>query len=394
MLMMGVLMQPDADLIILGGGCAGLSLALHLAELGDKCPKILILESRSEYTNDRTWCFWDCGSAALSHLSTQSWVNFSLQTAGRSVFVNCPSLPYKMITGLDFYEYALKRITLSQKISIMLDNPVISVPKKEAGLWCVNSSLGLKRAPKIVDTRPQLVPQKGQALLWQSFLGHEIECDQATFDPTKVALMHFRKDHRPHILFTYVLPFTKNRALIEVTVFGQDPLKPDALANELESIILERLNNTPYTIIRSEHGILPMGQKLVHKCSDPTYVHAGLMAGGARPSTGYAFQRIQRWSKACAKTIAEGKNPIGHLPSSKIVDAMDTIFLRVIRSNPKIAPELFTALFSKVDSSRLIRFLSDEGSFADLGAIISSLPAVPFLKELPRTFMSKLTKEG
>jgi lycopene beta-cyclase len=46
------------DLIILGGGCAGLSLARRLSELGEDCPQTVILESRSSYTDDRTWCFW------------------------------------------------------------------------------------------------------------------------------------------------------------------------------------------------------------------------------------------------------------------------------------------------------------------------------------------------
>ena len=55
----------QVDLIILGGGCAGLSLALNLAKQGSVCPNTLILEKREAYSNDRTWGFWQQQPALL-----------------------------------------------------------------------------------------------------------------------------------------------------------------------------------------------------------------------------------------------------------------------------------------------------------------------------------------
>jgi lycopene beta-cyclase len=48
-------MTPDTDVLILGGGCAGLSLAVALAE---RAPAMRVdtLEARMDYTRDRTWC--------------------------------------------------------------------------------------------------------------------------------------------------------------------------------------------------------------------------------------------------------------------------------------------------------------------------------------------------
>ena len=51
-------MTPDI-LLILGGGCAGLSLALRLADGHFPYQKVIIIEKRDAYHNDRTWCFWD-----------------------------------------------------------------------------------------------------------------------------------------------------------------------------------------------------------------------------------------------------------------------------------------------------------------------------------------------
>jgi len=50
-------MQPDLDLLILGGGCAGLSLGDRLAEQPSRPGGTMIIEARQAYVNDRTWCF-------------------------------------------------------------------------------------------------------------------------------------------------------------------------------------------------------------------------------------------------------------------------------------------------------------------------------------------------
>ena len=59
---------------------------------------------------------------------------------------------------------------------------------------------------------------------------------------------------------------------------------------------------------------------------------------------------------------------------------MDAIFLNVLRHYPELGPELFMRLFSKVDSAKLIRFLSDRGLVSDYLAVILALPSGLFLK--------------
>ncbi|MEY2979796.1 MAG: hypothetical protein RL562_23, partial [Planctomycetota bacterium] len=50
--------MPDLDLVVLGGGLAGLSLAERLAAAGAQAPRTVVLEARADYADDRTWCFW------------------------------------------------------------------------------------------------------------------------------------------------------------------------------------------------------------------------------------------------------------------------------------------------------------------------------------------------
>ncbi len=52
-------MTSTADIIIIGAGCAGLSLAWQLTQRGLSGRNVVLLEPRTEYGRDRTWCFWN-----------------------------------------------------------------------------------------------------------------------------------------------------------------------------------------------------------------------------------------------------------------------------------------------------------------------------------------------
>ena len=51
--------MKEFDYIIIGGGCAGLSLAYEL-EINNKLKEktLAIIETRDHYKRDKTWSFW------------------------------------------------------------------------------------------------------------------------------------------------------------------------------------------------------------------------------------------------------------------------------------------------------------------------------------------------
>jgi len=69
-------MKPvtTVDLAILGGGCAGLSLA-HALAASHVTGSVVILEPRSAYTDDRSWCFWASNSnnSEASSVMPERW---------------------------------------------------------------------------------------------------------------------------------------------------------------------------------------------------------------------------------------------------------------------------------------------------------------------------------
>lgn len=383
-------MQTESDILILGGGCAGLSLALRLAAVGENCPSTVILESRSHYSKDHTWCFWDEGSAHLRELVQHRWPTVTLAHGGRRVSVDCHTSPYAMIPAENFYAHATAAVAETARITLAMNEPILGEPHKEGGLWRVETRCGSRVAKRLIDTRPQRVPERDAAVLWQSFRGHEIECDADRFDPAVARLMDFSPSKNGRITFLYLLPFSPRRALVEVTVLAPDPLGPQDLAEELGTFIRRQIGGSSHAVLRSEHGVLPMGQAAFDRAADVSHVRVGVAAGGARAASGFAFQRIQRWANACAAELIAGQPPLAHPPDPWITRAMDALFLRVLRAHPERAPELFLALFALQDPRRIIRFMSDHALMADYAAIVLVLPPWLFLREIPRLLWPKL----
>mgnify|MGYP000215055976 CR=1 FL=1 len=80
--------MKEFDYIIIGGGCAGLSLAYELEthnKLKDKT--LAIIEPRLEYKRDKTWSFWKTTSHNFEDCVKKSWDNFSINIPNKTKFL-------------------------------------------------------------------------------------------------------------------------------------------------------------------------------------------------------------------------------------------------------------------------------------------------------------------
>jgi lycopene beta-cyclase len=378
-------MPRDVDLLIIGGGCAGLSLAMQLAQFGARAPSTLIVEQRRRYDNDRTWCFWGDAQTPFAQQAAHQWGIFKVVNDGEELRVDSSATPYRMLAAEQFYKAATAALEAVSQMRLQMNSTVMFEPRFCKSRWYFETPEGAFSAGRVVDTRPQQRPTQDGALLWQSFYGHEIECEQPVFDPSCVELMNFSAATTDRVAFTYVLPLSPTRALVEFTVFAAVPLTVETLSADLQSAIGQRVKGAAFTVRRSEQGVLPMGLSdplAAEQGADTSYVRVGLFAGAARPATGYAFQRIQGWAVDCAREIANGGLPLGHPKEPALRGWMDTLFLNVVRRQPQMAPQLFMALFSGVSNHRVIRFLGESGTFFDYAAMAWALPHRPFLRQL------------
>ena len=375
-------MQTDLDLVVLGGGCAGLSLALRLAEQPGRCRRVVVLESRSAYTNDRSWCFWRLGPHRYETLVRRSWSRVAVRSTSRAVHVACAHTPYQMLEAGAFYDHASRAIAASDAVRLQTGVSVWGPPRPVPGGWRIETSAGGLTAAQVIDTRPPHAPRHGDSALWQSFLGQELVCERPVFDSSCVELMDFAQDSPGAVAFTYVLPLSCDRALIETTLFDPQPRGPADLARRQQQAVQRRCGDAQTFVARTEAGILPMGISRPATALGPGHLRAGLMSGAARPATGYAFQRIQRWADGCSDALRRGDAASGHTPDPLLTRWMDRLFLDVLRTHPERGPELFTSLFERTATPRIVRFLSDRATFMDRVAVAASLPTGLFLRQL------------
>jgi lycopene beta-cyclase len=372
--------MKNVQVVIIGGGCAGLSLGSRLAQT-PKAPSTIIIEPRVEYAEDRTWCFWSNEGSHHNHLPLTRWSKVHVSYRESMVTVNLKRDRYQMLRSMDFYQDKCESIAKSTDVELQMGEKVTTVTRSMDGYWITETNVGVYRSEFVIDTRPMGAGADSPPCLWQTFLGLEIECDQSTFDCDTAHLMDFADVVDGNIPFIYLLPVSDRQALVELTSISRNRLDPETMVGDLRIAITKMVGAANYRIVRTESGAIPMGLAQIARDRASTYVNIGVTEGSARPSSGYAFCRIQRWADACCESLLNGKPPLNPLIDSAIVRFMDKVFLQVVRNQPHMGPEIFVRMFKNVPMSRLIRFLIDKPTVVDAISIIASLPKIVFLKE-------------
>jgi lycopene beta-cyclase len=368
------------DLIIIGGGCAGLSLCSRLIKQGYR-GSVAVLEPRTDYEDDRSWCFWGTGREDFIHLTSHRWGAWRFARKGcEGVKQSADGIGYYYIRGLDFYRHGLDLIASSDNVTLETDYVVTHLKETEDQVEVATFCRQRFSATYVIDTRPPNPVRKETPVLYQCFYGAEVDTSLPGIGEDCAGLMTDVRAVNEEIAFSYVLPLSYKRTLLEATRFS----RPATLAparRDLE-IILEEKGLSRSSIIREEHGILPMGMPLEKPNTSRRIFRAGIGGGALRASTGYGFCRIQAWAKACSQSLLATGNPISQAPAGIREHFMDTLFLNVLRNSPEAGVDILEALFSRTDPENLVDFLTENHRLASALNIIRHLPPKPFLREM------------
>ena len=191
--------MKEFDYIIIGGGCAGLSLAYELnlhQKLNDKT--LAIIEPRDNYTKDKTWSFWKIFSHNFEDCVKKSWNNFTINIPNHTKHLECKNTPYQTIDSGLFYDKTIKSLKQNKNIFFLKNLNEINI----------NNSF-------IFNSVESTANSKGK--LWQHFSGFEIETKKDFFDEEIFNLMDFDCEQKDSVHFFYTLPYSKKRALVETT---------------------------------------------------------------------------------------------------------------------------------------------------------------------------------
>jgi len=353
--------MKEFDYIIIGGGCAGLSLAYEL-QINDKLKDktLAIVEPRKKYERDKTWSFWKVFNHNFEDCVIKRWNNFTINISEKFHELNNKEFPYQSIDSGKFYAKINSKLSENPNINFFENINEINTEKA----LVFNS---------VFDDKLD------KSKLWQHFQGIEIETSRDIFDDEIMNLMDFNCDQRRDIHFFYTLPFSKNKALVETTWLSS--LEDQSLMDydlQLENYIKNNLGLKDYKINFTEKGAIPLFHPILK--TNKNVINIGSAGGMTRLSTGYTFLNIQEHSKYLCSNIDNIKNSkIFNL--GKKYNFLDKIFLKVVKNHPEKMPEIFYRMFNN-SSNKIIKFLSNKSNFFDDLSIILKMPKVIFLKAL------------
>ncbi len=375
--------QPTFDYIIVGAGCAGLSLAMQMCNspfFADK--NILLIDKERKNKQDRTWSFWDKEGSIFDAILTKSWNHLIYKHNSFYTKQNIAPYQYKMIRSENFYSFCLQKIEQHKNIvALQGDVSEIVSNKKESYIMVDNKKIightifssVLLQAPSAKET---------DIYLLQHFMGWIVEMQEPVFDVDTATLMDFsvlqNPDAKLGAAFVYSMPTSTTKALIEYTVFSEETLPEEYYKIELEKYIAENFPNKKYTITEQEYGVIPM-TTVVFPAKQNNIHFIGTAGGATKISSGYTFQFIQQQVQQIVKQIINNKPIDTALPNRRFA-FYDHVLLKVITAGKLSCAEVFTRLFQKNKMPVLLDFLHNKTSIFNELAIFITVQQKHFVK--------------
>jgi len=351
----------EFDYIIIGGGCAGLSLAYELdlyKKLENKT--LAIIEPRDEYKKDKTWSFWKVINHNFDDCVQKSWKNFSINSPTGTKHLQCDDYPYQSIDSGLFYKKTITKLKENKNIGFFKDITDINQ----------NNSLIFNSVPTIGSNENNL---------WQHFCGVEIKTKENIFDEGIINLMDFDCEQKESVHFFYTLPFQKNSALVETTWLSK--MNDNSLKDyddQINNYIEKNLKIKNYEIVYKEEGAIPLFYP--SNTNERNKINIGTAGGMTRLSTGYTFLNIQEHSKYIRMNIENIQNA-KQFEIQKKYKFLDEIFLKVLKKHPEKMPDIFFKMFGS-SSNTVIKFLSNKSNLLEDLSVIFKMPKSVFINAL------------
>ncbi|MCP9766777.1 lycopene cyclase [Lacihabitans sp. LS3-19] len=381
------------DYIICGGGMSGLSLAyqLSISKLSNK--KILIIDPERKSKNDRTWAFWEKSDNPFDEILYKKWNKVKIiDSHKKEKIYELGQYRYKLLRGIDFYNFVNAHLEKYPNIIFKID-AVKEIRDKSGYVEVLTKTNEYYKAQYAFDSTFQLdlKNNKNQNLL-QHFKGLEIETQEDLFKSDIPEMMNFgipQKD--AECRFMYVLPFSKNRAIFEFTVFSEKLLTEKEYNESLFEYIEKDLKLTDYKILEEEFGVIPMSDTETEEFVSERIIRIGTAGGATNPATGYTFSNTQKKLKKIVKTLEKEDSKFESESFwQKRHQLYASTLLNVIKEKRHPMAEVFDQLFAKNSISTVFKFLDGESSFIEELKIMWSTPKVKFGKAFFSVILRKI----
>jgi lycopene beta-cyclase len=371
------------DIVILGGGCAGMQLMHQLIHhAAYKGETILILDADQTHLQSKSWCFW--------HNTNAHPYQSIFHTTWNSLIIGFPEgiqekliepYRYSFIKSETFFEFHFNEIKQRPAVNYATDT-VLSYQKLN-DQFVINTNNGTITTPALFSSfwHPTQVDNGSNLFLKQQFYGWEIKTEQPVFNANAATLMDFDIPQTNGVNFAYVLPYSPQHALIEITGFCADNYSIEFFESVLKQYIAAKWPCN-YQIIKTEQASIPMTNFAFTRFTDEGAIAIGTAAGMVKPTTGYAFNRIMRDSILLADAYFKQTMPEVFKPSR--FKFYDRLLLQLLKQTPAKALFILMQLFRKVSYQAILQFLDEDSTLYQEALLFAKLPKKDFLKQIVR----------
>lgn len=358
---------------------AGLSLAWYISQSPLKDRSILILDKETKTRNDRTWCFWERGRGPFESILYRTWDTVEFYGTTYQGTLDMGDYRYKMLRGIDFYAFMQQELQRHPALEFRQASVDRIRDTPQGGFVITEDETYM--ADYVFDSTYALrLNEPEHHNLLQHFKGWVVRTERPCFDPARPRMMDFRIDQHGDCRFVYVLPFDEYSALIEYTIFN-DRLLPDSEYDEsIRQYISRFLFTGAYEITETEFGVIPMSDVPAPENPSEHIVRIGTSGGYTKPSTGYTFQRTQRYLQELVRSLQETGRPVRTNDRlwSGFKRLQDSILLNVLENKRYGAADFFTRLYVRNPPAQVFRFLDEDTTLTEDLRIMSTVPLLPF----------------
>jgi lycopene beta-cyclase len=374
-------MSENYDIIICGGGLAGLSLAYRAFSSGiwtDQ--RVLIIDQSKKDSNDRTWSFWEKSPGFFEEIIHHEWKQLIFYTNEHTRIV-LDHLPYtyKTIRGLDFYNFVHGFLKQFDNID-WLEEAIVSTQSvaDKCLIQTTSGSYTSKFAFNSIFKKPEL--KAGEQYFLQHFKGIRIKINSVQFNPDEAFLMDFRTSQENGTTFFYTLPLSEDEIFVEYTLFSKTLLEPAIYDRELAAYLNNILKLSTYEVIDQEFGVIPMTDHQFER-SVGNITNIGTSGGDTRGSTGYTFTNVQRTITKILEAFKDTGAPFyikEHIGFKE--NLYDATLLNVLSEGKYKGHQVFGDIFQGTDARTVFSFLDGESSLLEEIKVMKSLRTWPFFK--------------
>lgn len=380
------------DYILVGGGLQSGLLALALRHHQPEA-RVLLVERDYQLAGNHTWSFHPDDVTA----SADAWVDPAVEYRWPSYqirlnrFEKQIDLTYASISSSYFAEVVSRVFEhecnaafdpRNARSVLLLGTEVAEIHTEGKGIRTASGESYSGRL--VIDCRGPNVSQKipFSKCGYQKFWGFELQLhsDWPFAGPT---IMDDRIEQSDGFRFIYSLPFDSRRVLVEDTRFSNSPLVDRDECLEQIRLYLELIGVKDWSIVREEHGVLPMPFSSERMPGDVHETAGRLIAGGYaggwfHAATGYSFPLAIAFAETIATTTPElaidaiARLADSHRSRSRFARFLNRLLFCLVK--PTTRYQIFRRFYKVLSEASIARFYSHQFTVRDAFRIVVGLP--------------------